>query len=133
MLALIVIVLFGLGFAYFSTLNTAVISVNFLGTLLIVPLYGLVLGSLLLGVVVSWILSLFDWASSAWALKKSESKIKESEESLDSLRKKIHDLELENARLRGEHHSSDDLVSEEKARNNKPISIADRIRHTLSS
>ena len=132
MLALIVIVLFGLGFAYFSTLNTLTVHVNLFGTLLIVPLYGLVLGSILLGVVVSWILSLFDWAASAWTLRSRESKIKESEEDILGLRKRVYDLELENTRLRGERNPKEAIVIEEKPER-KHISLADRIRHRLYS
>ncbi|OGE31317.1 hypothetical protein A3C99_00780 [Candidatus Daviesbacteria bacterium RIFCSPHIGHO2_02_FULL_37_9] len=82
--------------------------------------------------VVSWILSLFDWAASAWTLRSRESKIKESEEDILGLRKRVYDLELENTRLRGERNPKEAIVIEEKPER-KHISLADRIRHSLYS
>ena len=61
MFALIILVIFGIGVAFFATQNTQAISITVANYPLTgIPLYLIVLGSLLLGFLVSWILSFFD-------------------------------------------------------------------------
>jgi len=110
MFALIVLVVFGIGVAFFATQNTQTISIT-LGnySLTRVPLYLIVLVSLLLGFVVSWVISLVDVISSALKIHGKENTIKDSNKQISELTKKVHQLELENERLKGESgHPSDD-------------------------
>ncbi len=110
MLALIVLVVFGIGVAFFATQNTQTISIT-LGNypLTGVPLYLIVLVSLLLGFVVSWIISLVDVISSALKIHGKESAIKDANKQISELTKRVHQLELENERLKAESgHPSDD-------------------------
>lgn len=110
MFALVVLIAFGIGIALFATQNTQSISVTLLNyPLKSVPLYLIVLGSLLLGFVVSWVISLVDVISSAFKIHGKENKIKDANREISELTKRVHQLELENERLKGESgHQSDD-------------------------
>lgn len=103
MFALIVLIVFGIGVAFFATENTQPVSITlarypFTG----IPLYLIVLGSLLLGFVVSWVISLVDVISSALKIHGKDSAIKDGNKQITELNKKLHELELENERLKAE-------------------------------
>ena len=110
MFALIVLVVFGIGVAFFATQNTQTISITLANYPLTgIPVYLIVLVSLLLGFVVSWIISLVDVISSALKIHRKDSTIKDSSKQISELTKRVHQLELENERLKGESgHPSDD-------------------------
>lgn len=110
MFALIVLVVFGIGVAYFATQNTQSVSITLASYPVSgIPLYLIVLGSLLLGFVVSWIISLVDVISSALKIHGKDSTIKDANKQIAELTKRVHQLELENERLKGESgHPSDD-------------------------
>ena len=110
MLALIVLFVFGIGVAFFATQNTQAISITFANySLNGIPLYIIVLISLLLGFAVSWIISLFDIISSAFKIRGKESTIKDANKQISELTKRVHQLELENERLKAESgHPRDD-------------------------
>ncbi|HZQ29959.1 MAG TPA: lipopolysaccharide assembly protein LapA domain-containing protein [Patescibacteria group bacterium] len=110
MFALIVLVVFGIGVAYFATQNTQATSITLLSYhVRSVPLYLVVLGSLLLGFVVSWLLSLVGVISSALKIHGRDSTIKDSNKQIAELTKRVHQAELENERLKGESgHPLDD-------------------------
>lgn len=101
MAGLIVIVALGAVIAYFATQNTSPVSISIVGYLLTVPLYSVVVGSLLVGFLVSWIFSLVDSLSSFLKIHGKESKIKKDQKEIEDLKKRIHDLELENENLKG--------------------------------
>jgi len=110
MFALIVLVVFGIGVAFFATQNTQTVSIILANyPLTDIPLYLIVLVSLLLGFIVSWIISLVDVISSALKIHGRESTIKDANKQISELTKRAHQLELENERLKGESgHPSDD-------------------------
>ncbi|PIR80177.1 MAG: hypothetical protein COU25_01415 [Candidatus Levybacteria bacterium CG10_big_fil_rev_8_21_14_0_10_35_13] len=110
MLALIVLFIFGIGIAFFATQNTQAISLTFANySIHGVPVYIVVLVSLLLGFAVSWIISRVDVISSAFKIHGKESTIKNANKQISELTKKVHQLELENERLKGESgHPRDD-------------------------
>ena len=110
MFALIILVIFGIGVAFFATQNTQAISITVANYPLTgIPLYLIVLGSLLLGFLVSWILSFFDVISSALKIHRKESTIKDANKQISELTKRVHQLELENERLKAESgHPRDD-------------------------
>ncbi len=110
MFALIILVVFGIGVAYFATQNTQTVSITAANySLTGIPLYFIVLVSLLLGFVVSWVLSFFDVISSALKLRGKESTIKDANKQIADLTKRVHQLELENERLKAESgHPTDD-------------------------
>ena len=110
MFALIILFVFGIGIAFFATQNTQTISITLANyPLTDVPLYLIVLVSLLLGFVVSWILSLVDVISSALNIHGKEGAIKDANKQIAELTRNVHQLELENERLKAESgHPSDD-------------------------
>jgi len=101
MFALIILVVFGLGMAYFATQNTVPTSIyiadyRFGG----IPLYIIVIGSLLLGIFISWIISVAGAFSSILTIYGKNSKIKNADKTIDELKEKKHELEVENAGLK---------------------------------
>lgn len=110
MFTLIVLVVFGIGVAFFATQNTQTISITLANYPMTgIPLYFIVLGSLLLGFVVSWITNLINVISSALKIHGKESTIKDANKQISELTKRVHQLELENERLKAESgHPSDD-------------------------
>jgi uncharacterized membrane protein YciS (DUF1049 family) len=110
MFALIVLVVFGIGVAFFATQNTQTISITLASYPLNgIPLYLIVLVSLLLGFVVSWIISFVDVISSALKIHGKESTIKNANKQISELTKRAHQLELENEKLKAESgHPSND-------------------------
>ena len=109
MLSLIVLLIFGSLVAYFATQNpqtTTVTLANY--PLSDVPLYVVVLFSLLLGIGVSWFLSLFGTISSFFTNKNKETKIRQGNREITQLTKRIHQLELENERLKSKREARDE-------------------------
>lgn len=103
MATLIVTVLFGLLIAYFATQNTGDISLNFLNyTLPGIPTYIVVVGGLLVGLLLSWIISLVNGIGTSFTLRGKENKIKDYGKENAELLKLNHQLELENTRLKAE-------------------------------
>lgn len=106
---LIVTVLFGLIIAYFAIQNTAVISLNFLNYQVTgIPLYIVVVGALLVGLLISWILSIVNSISTGFKIMGKESKIKDYRKENAGLLKQIHQLELENTKLKAETNTPED-------------------------
>jgi uncharacterized membrane protein YciS (DUF1049 family) len=110
MFALIILFVLGIGIAFFATQNTQTISIILADYHLNgIPLYLIVLVSLLLGVVISWIIGLIGVISSSLKIHGKESTIKDANKQISELTKKVHQLELENERLKAESgHPSDD-------------------------
>ncbi len=100
MLAFIFTVLFSVGIAYFATQNTSSLTL-YLGSYAWsgIPIYLLVLGSLLAGLLFSLIFQILHNISSSLTLKKKENALKEERKANVELTKKIHQLELENTKL----------------------------------
>lgn len=102
MSTLIVMTLFGIVFGLFATQNINTVSVN-LGSysLIGIPLFLLVLGSMLVGILVSAIISWTNSLGALMSIKGRDHKIKETEHDLDRMKERLHQLEIENAKLRG--------------------------------
>jgi len=105
MIGLIILIVFGIGVGLFSTQNTQFASITFAQhTFSNIPMYLIILGAILSGIFVSWIISLLGFVSSFFTLHGKESKIKESNKEIANLTKRLHDLELENERLKAENN-----------------------------
>ena len=106
MLLLLVIILFGILVSVFATQNNDLTTISLANlTLSGIPVYYVALGGLLAGVLLSWILSFFGTISSFFALRGKDSAIDHLNRTTADLKKKIRDLEVENARLKGEQTS----------------------------
>jgi uncharacterized integral membrane protein len=112
MATLIITILFGLVLAYFATQNTDPISLKFLQyTIPNIPTYVVVVGSLLVGLFLSWIISLVNDISNGFAMQGKEKVIKDYRKESADLTKKVHQLELENTRLKAETNTVNDEKS----------------------
>ena len=100
MLTLIAAVILGIVGAYFATQNPGYTDINLLGYAYHIPLYLLVLGSLLIGLLVASLVQIGDILSSSLTLMNKEGELKNSQKSLNYLKDRVNQLELENARLR---------------------------------
>ena len=95
MASLILLVLFGLGVAYFATQNTGNVHI-LLGSFLVsnIPLYMVVVCSLLFGIFISWLVSLVDMASIYLILHGKRTELKKSQETIEKLQEQNHVLEV---------------------------------------
>src|SRR6185436_12111375 len=106
MLSLLLLVIFGLGVAFFATQNTGLSHILLGGYLLKdIPVYVIVIASLLLGIFVSWLLSIADKFSTFFTIHGKESEIKRMQKEINDLRHENRVLETENNRLQGKAES----------------------------
>jgi uncharacterized integral membrane protein len=108
MFALILIVILGLGMALFAQQNTQTVSLTVgLYSFAAVPIYVVVILSVLVGLFVAWILSVMDFFSHSVTLRRKDSALGTAERRVATLEEKLADLRDENARLRGEKHAAE--------------------------
>ncbi len=99
MATLILVILFGIIIAFFATQNTAFASIRFLSYSFSVPIYIIVAGALLVGLLFAWIISLVKDIGNSLTLRGKEHKITDYKKENAELLRKIHQLEITNARL----------------------------------
>ena len=91
----------GSGLAYISKFNLTSVSVNLgLYTISNVPLFYVIIGSLLVGLIISYLMQLLRNISNSFALRSNKKEIKTSQEEILELTKRVHQLELENEKLK---------------------------------
>lgn len=102
MFLLIATIIFASVIAFFATQNAGPVDLR-LSTLQLtgIPLYWIVLGSVLITLVFSWIMLLIDSISSSFALHGRDNAVKKLKKDNEVLVKKVHQLEVENARAQG--------------------------------
>jgi uncharacterized integral membrane protein len=101
MLVLLVAVLFGLGIGYFATENTIPVTIRLSEYVLEdVPLYLVVVGSLLAGLFIAWILYIARSVSTRLTIYGKDQVVKKTRRTVADLERRVHELEGENARLR---------------------------------
>jgi uncharacterized integral membrane protein len=98
--AIFLSVIFGLGIGYFATQNTSPVTIH-MGELILenVPLYLVVLGSLLLGLFLAWTFYFARTLSTTLAIYGRDSAIKKAKQVVTDLEQRVRDLEAVNARL----------------------------------
>ena len=82
---------------------------------------------MLIGIALSWLLSLFGWASSSMRLMGKDKAIRQYSDATNKLETKVTELEAENERLR-----EDKQVIQEERDDATHESITEKIRHTFS-
>jgi len=128
MTLLITAVLFAFGFAYLATQNTLGVTLNAGGYIFPnIPVYIVVLGSLLVGLFLAWFLSSIGWVSSFMTIRHKDSKIKQTENQITKLEKRVQELELENAELQNETPTV--VTDDETLTGEKRPSLLHRLRH----
>ncbi|HMS23000.1 MAG TPA: lipopolysaccharide assembly protein LapA domain-containing protein [Candidatus Levybacteria bacterium] len=96
---LIATIFLGLIIAFFATQNTGSVTLNLLTYSLSVPMYIVVIGSLLLGLLFSWIIIIPKNIITGFAMRGKEHKITDYKKENAELLRQIHQLEITNARL----------------------------------
>jgi hypothetical protein len=134
MLALFLLIIFGLGMSYFATQNTGIVHVVF-GNYLIqgIPLYIIVVGALLLGIFISWLISIVDTFSSKITIHGKVSEIKEAHEIINRLQQENHNLEIEIARLKTVTESNETIKydSDSDSEAESTPSFLNRLTHNI--
>jgi putative membrane protein len=86
--------------AFFATQNTAPTSITIATySLKDIPMYLIVLVSLLIGFILSSLINLKKIISSALTISSKDMEIKDADHMISELTKRVHQLELENTRL----------------------------------
>lgn len=101
MLILILLLTIGSVLAYLSRANLELVSLN-LGPYVFadIPLFYVIIGSLVAGLVVAYLVNLIPAISNSLALRGKQKEIKETKSDVLELTKRIHQLELENEKLK---------------------------------
>lgn len=103
MFALIVLIVFGIMVAFFATQNTQQVSIVIASNQLTgIPMYFVVLGAMLFGILVSFIINIVNSIVSSLTIHDKNNVIKESKKESSELARRVHELELENEKLKGE-------------------------------
>src|SRR5581483_6631696 len=101
--ALLVALLIGAGVAFFAVQNTHFITLTIANYAIPgVPLYVVVIGALVLGVIISLVLHLIGSFSSLLETRGKDTALANTERENKVLRQQLQTLRIENARLRGE-------------------------------
>jgi uncharacterized integral membrane protein len=104
MLVLVVGVIFGLAIGYFATQNTTPVTIRIAEyTLQEVPLYLLIVGSLFVGLFVSWILYFGRSVSARLTVYGKDQAVRRAKQTAADLETRVHELEVENAHLKNNH------------------------------
>ncbi len=90
----------GLGVAYFATQNTAGVTIQLDSAVWRnIPLYIVMVGSLLVGVFIAALFSFIKSLSSRLELRGKDHALSEAKKSIADLTRRVHELELENTKL----------------------------------
>lgn len=109
MLNIIIMLVIGSALAYISKFNLEPTTVN-LGLYIVrdVPLFYVIVASLLAGLVLSYVFQLLGSISNSITLRGKRKEIKSGKEENVGLAKRIHQLEIENERLKHSDAQPDD-------------------------
>lgn len=101
MFTLILLLVVGSILAYVSRFNLTLVSVS-IGSYVIsnIPLFYVIVGSLLTGLVLSYVIYLVHDISTSFRLRGKEKEINKNKDEVLELTKRVHQLELENQKLK---------------------------------
>ncbi len=113
--------LFALAVAYFAIQNAygvpLVVANNIFPS---VPLYAIIIGSVLVGILLASLISSMDSLSAYMRLRGKEQTIQEDQKAIHDLQEKVQHLEIENAQLKNESQHTV-LVEEPQERTERPL------------
>lgn len=108
MLNIIILLLTGSVLAYISKDNLSPVTLNIAHyTFANIPLFYVIVGSLLVGLVLSYIVQMLGSIANALVLRGNRRAIKSSQDEILELTKRVHQLELENEKLK---HSEPEII-----------------------
>lgn len=129
MLTFIVLLILSLAIAFFAGQNTTPVTIFLADSRLpSVPLYVVIVGAMLIGFVVSWFVSLIDSVFTIFNLRGKDHAIQAMNKKSMQLQDRVHELEVENARLKGEH--TETVKEYHDDRQLRPT-FFDRIKHAV--
>lgn len=112
MLRLILLLLVGVGLAYVAQANLAPVTVRAGSYVLAdIPLFYVIIGSFVAGLIISYILHLAHDISGSWVLRGKRIEIRKGRNDVLELTKRVHQLELENQKLKMGHMSEPEDIN----------------------
>lgn len=101
MLVLILLLVVGSILVFISKYNFMLVSVN-LGAYVIsdVPLFYVIVTSVVFGLILSYLIHIFQSISTSFTLRSKNNEIKKGNDEILELTKRVHQLELENEKVR---------------------------------
>lgn len=103
MLTFILLIIVGSILAYISKFNNMPVSVNFgMYVLTEIPLFYVIIGSVLFGLVLSYLFYQVHAISTLFTLRSKDQEIKKNQDEVLQLTKRVHQLELEMPRPKDE-------------------------------
>lgn len=101
MLTLILLLVVSGGMVYLAQGNLMQVTLH-VGTYVVngVPLFYVIIGSMLAGLVLAYLVHLINVIVVAFSMRGKDSKIKQSKKEIAELTKRIHQLELENEKIK---------------------------------
>lgn len=104
MLGLLIAVIFGIAIGYFATQNTTPVTIRVAEYAFEeVPLYLVIVGSLFVGLFVSWILYLARCVSSRVTIYGKDHEVRKVRQTAAGLEQRVQELEAENSHLKTNH------------------------------
>jgi uncharacterized membrane protein len=101
MITLILILLIGAAFVYLAQNNLVPVTLHIGATVITnIPLFYVIIGSLLTGLVLAYLIHLVNAIFIAFSMRRKDATIKHGKSDIVDLTKRIHQLELENERLK---------------------------------
>lgn len=100
---LILLLVVGSLIAYLSKFNFMLVSLSF-GKYVFtdIPLFYVIIGSMLVGLILSYVAFLFTRISNSFKMRGKDTEIKKNKDEVLELTKRVHQLELENEKLKHE-------------------------------
>ncbi len=142
MTVLLAAIIFGLGFTFFAIQNTTGVTIQIANYVIPnVPLYLVATGALLAGLAIAWIFNIADNLAAFFSIRGRENKIHQKDSELQSLKQQIHNLEVENARLKAIDQTEEKIVPAKETIivNDKPNTttakhnnLIEKIKHQFS-
>jgi len=109
MIILILTVVLGIAFAFFATQNTGHVSV-YIGSFNLsnIPLYQVILGSIITALIVAGFIYFLKSLSSSLTINEKDDELKKTKDELAEITKEAHKLEIENTKLKSEAGEEED-------------------------
>lgn len=103
MITLILILIVGAVFVYLAQNNLTLVTLHVGATgITNIPLFYIIIGSLLTGLILAYLIHLVNAIFVAFSMHRKNTKIKQGKNTITDLTKRIHQLELENEKLKND-------------------------------
>lgn len=109
MIILILLLVVGSGLVYISKYNFTPVTVNF-GTFALtnIPLFYVIVGSVVFGLLISYLVHLVTSVSTYFAMRGKNKQLQKEKEDVLELTKRVHQLEIENEKIKHEPEVTND-------------------------